>query len=101
MKLPAPDFVVEVLLPSTERHDRKIKFEDYAAHGIAEYWSSDPVAQTVEQYTLPADGTEYRMAGTRSGQDEIVSVAVPGFRFPAVALFDREANLAALAALGV
>ena len=99
MKLPAPDFVVEVLSPSTERHDRGIKFEDYAAHGIAEYWIIDPVNFTVEQYTLPADGTEYRLAGTWSGQAEIVSVAVPGFRLPAAALFDRAANLAALAAL--
>ena len=98
MKLPAPDFVVEVLSPSTERHDRRIKFEDYAAHGIAEYWIIDPVALTVEQYTLPAGGTEYQTAGTWSGQDEIVSAAVPGFRLPAVALFDREANLAALGA---
>ncbi len=37
MKLPPPDFVVEVLSPSTERHDRNVKFEDYGAHGITEY----------------------------------------------------------------
>ena len=78
-----------------------VKFEDYAAHGIAEYWIIDPVAQTVEQYALPAGGTEYQAVGTWSGNAEIVSVAVPGFRLPAVALFDEQANLAALAALSV
>ncbi len=99
MKFPAPDFAVEVISPSTERHDRGIKFEDYAAHGIAEYWIIDPVAQAVEQYTLPAGSTEYQMVGTWSGELEVVSVAVPGFHLPALALFDRQANLAALAAL--
>ncbi len=99
MKLPAPDLVVEVLSPSTERHDRSIKFEDYAAHGIAEYWIIDPVAQTVEQHTLPAGGTEYQTVGVWSGDTEIVSTVVPGFHLPARALFDRQANLAALATL--
>jgi Uma2 family endonuclease len=37
MKFPAPDFVVEVLSPSTEDIDRGIKFQDYAAHGVTEY----------------------------------------------------------------
>lgn len=101
MKFPAPDFVAEVLSPGTERHDRGVKFEDYAAHGIAEYWIIDPVAQTVEQYALPVGGTEYQAIRTSSGNAEIVSDAVPGFRLPALALFDTQANLAALAALSV
>lgn len=99
MKLPVPDFVVEVLSPSTERHDRGIKFEDYSAHGIAEYWIIDPVTRTVEQYALPAGGTEYATVGVWSGNAEVVSVVVPGFHLPALAVFDAEANLAALSAL--
>ncbi len=34
---PAPDLVVEVLSKSTRKIDRETKFEDYAAHGVAEY----------------------------------------------------------------
>jgi Uma2 family endonuclease len=52
MKSPPPDFVVEVLSPSTEEKDRQLKFEDYAAHGVMEYWLVDPEQQTVEQYLL-------------------------------------------------
>lgn len=52
MKFPAPDLVVEVLLPSTEAADRGIKFEDYAAHGVAEYWIVDPEQGFLEQYVL-------------------------------------------------
>ena len=104
MKLPAPDFIVEVLSPSTEHHDRGVKFQDYAAHGVGEYWLVDPVAETVEQYLLVAGvagepGT-YRLLGNRTGQGELASVAVPGFRLPVRALFDRQANLAALRSLG-
>ena len=99
MKFPAPDFVAEVLSLSTEHHDWGIKFEDYAAHGITEYWIIDPVAQTVEQYVLAAGGSTYQTVGIWNGDAGIVSVAVPGFRVPALALFDPQANLAALAEL--
>lgn len=34
---PAPDLVVEVLSKSTQKNDREVKFEDYAAHNVAEY----------------------------------------------------------------
>lgn len=52
MRFPAPDLIVEVLSPSTEERDRGMKFEDYAAHGVAEYWLIAPASRTVEQYTL-------------------------------------------------
>jgi Uma2 family endonuclease len=55
MLFPAPDFVVEILSPSTEKYDRNEKFVDYAAHQVAEYWIIDPEQQTVEQY-LNKDG---------------------------------------------
>jgi Uma2 family endonuclease len=50
MLFPAPDFVVEILSPSTEKYDRHEKFIDYAAHGVSEYWIIDPEEKTVEQY---------------------------------------------------
>ncbi len=37
-QFPAPDFVVEVLSDSTAKQDRETKFQDYAAHGVSEYW---------------------------------------------------------------
>lgn len=52
MHFPAPDFVVEIISPSTEKIDRGIKFIDYAAHGVREYWIIDPLKQTLEQYQL-------------------------------------------------
>lgn len=55
-KFPAPDFAAEVLSRTTRHRDRGIKFEDYAAHGVREYWILDPDARTVERYLLNALG---------------------------------------------
>ena len=85
MQFPAPDFVVEVLSPSTAAIDRGIKFTDYAAHGVGEYWIIDPDAQTIEQYVLNDRAYEL-MIKARSG--EIASVAVAGFSIPIRAIFD-------------
>ena len=48
----APDIVVEVLSPSTEKNDRGYKKEAYAAAGVKEYWIVDTANKLVEQYLL-------------------------------------------------
>jgi len=76
MHFPAPDFVVEILSPSTEAIDRNEKFVDYAAHGVNEYWIVDPNARVIEKYfnkDLQFELIEKVNHGTLS------SVAVAGF----------------------
>ena len=48
----APDMVVEILSPSTQRHDRLTKFNLYQRAGVREYWIVEPETQTVQVYTL-------------------------------------------------
>ena len=48
----APDLVVEVLSPSTQRYDRTLKMQLYAAHGVQEYWIADIAARSIEPHTL-------------------------------------------------
>ena len=48
----APDWVCEVISPSTARIDRSRKMRIYARAGIAWHWIVDPLLQTVEVYTL-------------------------------------------------
>jgi len=43
----APDFVVEVLSPSTKMKDILIKMKKYHSAGVREYWMVDPDAETV------------------------------------------------------
>jgi Uma2 family endonuclease len=93
MRFPAPDLVVEVLSVSTAAIDRGVKFEDYAAHGVSEYWLIDPDTETVEQYRL--DGERYALA-IKAQTGELRSVAVPGFVIPLRAIFDEQLNQATL-----
>ena len=96
MKFPVPEFAVEVLSKSTKGRDRGVKFEDFAAHGVAEYWIIDPELETVEQY-LP-NGDVYELA-LKSGSGFIESPVIAGFRIPIRAIFDETENLGALRTL--
>lgn len=48
----APDLVMEILSPSTTRHDRFTKFNLYQRAGVREYWIVDPEAQVAQIHTL-------------------------------------------------
>ena len=45
-----PDWVCEILSPSTESKDRRIKMPLYARYGVPHAWLVDPVAKTLEAY---------------------------------------------------
>lgn len=51
----APDLIMEVLSPSTQRHDRLVKLGLYQKAGVREYWIVDPDLKTV-QVNLLRDG---------------------------------------------
>ncbi len=93
MKFPVPDFVVEVLSDSAEGGDRGVKFEDYAANGVGEYWIVDTEAEVVEQYILT--GEDYELA-LKSSSGQISSHVISGFCADIVAFFDVDRNLQAL-----
>lgn len=94
---PAPDFVVEILSKKTASKDRGIKKQDYAAHGIQEYWIVDPEKQVIEQYLLLSlKDTEYAPAKIHRIYDDIESKAIKGFVIPVQAIFDEAVNLETL-----
>jgi Uma2 family endonuclease len=89
--------VVEVLSESTEENDRGVKFMDYQAHGVGEYWIIDAHRKILEQYVLSDSGRfELRM---KSASGMLASHAVPAFCVPVAALFDTQANSEALRAM--
>ena len=51
----APDWVCEILSPSTARTDRIIKMPIYAREGVKHLWLVDPDLQTLEVYELNTD----------------------------------------------
>ena len=50
----APDWVCEVLSPGTFRRDKIEKMPAYARHGVAHFWSIDPLNKTLEVFKLEA-----------------------------------------------
>lgn len=95
-QFPAPDFVVEVLSESTAKNDRETKFQDYAAHGVEEYWIVDAENEFVEQYFLQNERYELLL---KAKDGAIESVVLPEFKITIRAIFDEAENLQALTAL--
>lgn len=77
----APELVLEVLSPSTAKHDRVAKFRAYGARGVREYWIVDPQHQTLEQWVNGEGGLS------------LAGVYAPGDRFNS-ALFGPGAPIA-------
>ncbi len=61
----APDWLCEVLSPSTAALDRTVKAPVYAREGVTHLWFIDPLAETLEVMRL--DQGSYRIVGTWSG----------------------------------
>ncbi|MGL4398788.1 MAG: Uma2 family endonuclease [Luteolibacter sp.] len=95
---PIPDFIIEILSPATEKRDRGVKLEDYAAHGVAEYWIVDADKRTIEQYLIAGDAGVYHLA-EKLGHGDITPFSFPGLAIPLAALFEDAANLVFLRSL--
>jgi Uma2 family endonuclease len=67
-----PDWVCEILSPSTASKDREVKLPLYASYGVAYAWLIDPLGRTLEAFQLQA-GTWVELG--RFAGDEPVSVA--------------------------
>jgi Uma2 family endonuclease len=67
-----PDWVCEVLSPSTARKDRVIKMPVYARFGVTHLWLLDPIARTLETFALEAG--RWVVTG-QFKDDELVSIA--------------------------
>lgn len=84
LHFPAPDFIIEITSPATERIDRNEKFIDYAAHGVTEYWIIDTVNDSIEK-NLNDNGTFVLQEKLKTGI--VKSEVVKGFSFDLSTIF--------------
>jgi len=72
----APDWVAEVLSPSTASHDRLVKLPAYERAGVPEVWLIDSAARTVSIYRLAGD--RYGPPSVQELRGTTPIAAVPG-----------------------
>jgi Uma2 family endonuclease len=65
----APDWLCEVLSPSTAARDRTKKLHHYARAQVRHVWFIDPGVQPQEVFRLDGDG--WRLALTATGSDKV------------------------------
>lgn len=61
----APDWICEILSPSTARLDRYRKLPVYARHGVGHAWIVDPALRSLEVYRL--HGEHWLLVATHEG----------------------------------
>ena len=65
----APDFIVEIISPSTAKRDMNDKFKLYEQHGVREYWIAFPHEQVIQKFVL--ENEKYENIGTFARGDKI------------------------------
>jgi Uma2 family endonuclease len=65
----APDWVCEILSPSTSSLDRKQKLSVYAREGVRHVWLIDPLARTLE--VLRLETGRWTILATHAGADVV------------------------------
>lgn len=55
-----PDLALEIVAPESTSRDYRVKYQEYEACGIREYWIVDPQAEIVEAATLDERGVYQR-----------------------------------------
>ena len=83
----APDVVIEILSPSTAKHDMGIKQRKYQKAGVQEYWIVSPDMRTVQQYTLK-DGLYF--ANSYVGDEIVTSNVLQDLKIPLAEIFPPE-----------
>jgi Uma2 family endonuclease len=83
----APDWICEVISPSTAVLDRKIKLPRYAEAGIGHAWLVDPVAQLLE--VLAREGSGWRTLAVFGERDPVRAEPFETFTLDLGALWER------------
>ena len=72
----APDWIIEILSPSTAVKDLNNKYNLYEKKGVKEYWVVDPSNNYLTVYLLDISGTFFR-SGVFSSDSTVQSATLP------------------------
>jgi Uma2 family endonuclease len=74
----APDLVIEIASPGTERRDREQKKELYARFGVREYWLVDHTDRSIQ--VLALEGNAYVEHSLAVAKGHVTSRVLKGFK---------------------
>lgn len=84
----APDWICEVLSPSTQAVDRVRKLPIYAAHGVGHVWLVDPLQKTLEVFRL--ESARWSMIGGYAGDAVVRAEPFDAIELPLAELWVTE-----------
>jgi Uma2 family endonuclease len=86
----APDLVVEIVSPTSDRRDRQTKFALYARFAIAHYWIVDPRLRLLDEYSC--SGNEYETVREWRSDEVFTTRLFPGLEIPLNEVFPVHAT---------
>ena len=82
----APDFIAEILSPSTTKRDTDTKMKVYEKHNVLEYWIVNLKDDSIKVYHNK--NLKFRLQQTAYKGDTIKSIAIEGFELEVDNVFD-------------
>jgi len=82
----APDWLAEILSPSTQRADRTDKLQIYAEYSVGHCWYIDPIDKTLEVFARVGD--KWQIAATFKDADQVTAPPFAAHTFNLDALWE-------------
>jgi len=81
-----PDWIIEIISPSSIKHDRVTKFNQYEKAGVVEYWIVEPEGKILSVFLLQSDG-RYGRPEIYTEEDKIIVSIFPDLTIDLSAVF--------------
>lgn len=81
-----PTIIIEIISPSNQSHDLVTKLNLYMQHGVKEYWIVNPLLNTIQVYSLNAEG-QYQQKDIVKNVGTVQSEILVGFNVDINELF--------------
>ncbi|WP_375438262.1 Uma2 family endonuclease [uncultured Hymenobacter sp.] len=85
--LGSPDWIIEILSPSTAAYDTKEKFDLYEESGVTEYWIVFPGEKSIAAYVL--ENGRYQARGTYFAPGDMPVHTLPGLQLQWERVFEE------------
>ncbi len=85
--LGAPDIIIEIVSPSSIKHDVETKFSLYQEAGVQEYWIVFPSDKAVQQFILTEE--KYILKGIYTQDTVLTTSILQGFQLNIKEVFEN------------